>query len=58
MLLCQSLKTNWYVIAILIATVKEEKERMLKKDLLDKEYPPWPPIEFSLQTIHHFQEVV
>ena len=30
---------------------------MLKKDLLDKEYPPWPSIEFNLQTIHYFQDV-
>ena len=31
---------------------------MLKKDLLYKEYPPWPPIEFGLQTIHYLQHVM
>ena len=54
MLPYQCLKTNWYVVGFLIVMVKEEKERMLKKILLDKEYPPWPSIEFSLQTIHYF----
>lgn len=51
------LKANWYGVGILVDMVKEEKERMLKKDLLDKEYPPWPPIEFNLQTIQYFQDV-
>lgn len=32
------------------------EERILKKELIDKDYPPSPPIEISLQTSNSFQD--